>query len=416
MNTEFFIARRLIYAKESQNNISKPIVTIAIVGIALGLIVMIVSVAIVTGFKSEIRGKIIGFGSHLQITNYDTNISYETQPISRNQPFLPELRKTEGVKKVQCFAIKAGIIKTKNEIEGVVLKGIGSDYDWSFFKKHIIQGNTFNINDSVKTDKVLISKSQASRLKLKLGDNLSMFFVQDSPEPRMRKFKIAGIYETSLEEFDKLYVLADIAHVQKLNNWTKDQVSGFEVLVNDFDRIGDMKYIVSDVIGYQIKEGSDVLKVVSVKEKFPQLFDWLELQDINVWVILGLMVIVAGFNMVSGLLILILERTNMIGVLKSLGSGNISIRKIFLYQAGMLISKGLLWGNIIGIALCLIQYYFGVIKLDAAAYYVSKVPISLNIIHIILLNTGTLLITVAMLVLPSYIVTKISPVKAIQFN
>ena len=416
MNLEFFIAKRLINYRDSQKSISRPIVTIAIIGIALGLATMIISVSVVVGFKNEIRSKVSGFGSHFQIINYDTNESYETKPIKRAQPFIPELIKTKGVKHCQAFAMKAGIIKTAHEIQGVVVKGIGSDYDWEFFENYMIEGAHFTVVDSSKTNDVIISSQLANQLKLKLGDNLPMYFIQDSPEPRMRKFKISGIFQTNLEEFDKTFVIADISHVQKLNNWDSSLVSGLEIQLNDFNNIDKLYPQIENILGYQIKEGEDVLKLVSIKEKYPQIFDWLELQDINVWIILGLMVIVAGFNMVSGLLILILEKTKLIGILKSVGAENASIRKIFLFQAGLLIRKGLLWGNVTGLAFCLIQQHFNIIHLDAAAYYVSSVPVSINIMYILILNLGTLFVTLTMLLLPSFIVTRISPVKAIQFN
>lgn len=416
MNVEFFIAKRLSGSKDRVNSISGPIVSVAITGIALGMVVMIVSIAIVTGFKAEIRSKVFGFGAHLQILNYDSNVSYETKPISKKQDFLPGLKRNPGIRHIQSFATKAGIIKTGKDIEGVVVKGIGSDFDWSFFNQYFVSGKSFQVRDTAKSDLAVISKSLASRLKLKTGDKLPMFFIQDSPEPRMRKFIIGGIYETSLEEFDKLFVLVDIAHVQKLNNWTTDQISGYEILLRDVDNIEKMKLEVEDNVLLQLKEGQDFLKIISIKEKYPQLFDWLKLQDMNVWIILGLMVLVAGFNMVSGLLILILERTGMIGILKSVGAQNFSIRKVFLYHAAFLIGKGLMIGNVIGISLCALQHFTGIIKLDPAAYYVSKVPVILNISHLLMLNAGTLIVTFAMLILPSYIITRIKPVKAIQFN
>ncbi|HBX52867.1 MAG: hypothetical protein A2275_01215 [Bacteroidetes bacterium RIFOXYA12_FULL_35_11] len=416
MNIEFFIAKRLISFRDSKKSISRPIVTIAIIGIALGLATMIISVSVVVGFKNEIRSKVSGFGSHFQVMNYDTNESYETKPIKRLQNFIPELLKTQEVKHCQAFALKAGIIKTEHELQGVVVKGVGSDYDWEFFKQYMIKGTHFTVVDSSKTNDVIISSQLANQLKLKLGDKLPMYFIQDSPEPRMRKFKISGIFQTNLEEFDKSFVIADISHVQKLNNWDSSLVSGFEIQLHDFDNIDKLYPQIDNILGYQITEGNEVLKLVSIKEKYPQIFDWLDLQDINVWIILGLMVIVAGFNMVSGLLILILEKTKLIGILKSVGAENASIRKIFLYQAGLLISKGLLWGNITGLAFCFLQKYFNIIHLDAAAYYVSSVPVSINIMYIVILNLGTLAVTLTMLLLPSFIITRISPVKAIQFN
>lgn len=412
MNTELFIAKRLIRQKvdklSSTGFIStKPIINIAILGIALGMAVMIIAIAIVTGFQSEIRDKVIGFGSHIQITNYDFNSSFEPNPISKTQPFYPHLDTIPGIRHIQVYATKAGIIKTDKEIQGVVLKGIGSDFDWSFFKNKIIEGIHFQLSDTLKSNDILISKYIASKLKLKTGDDLIMYFIQRPP--RMRKFKISGIYETGLEEFDKLYVMADIAHIQKLNDWRKDQVGGFEVLIDnyeDLDKLGD--YIYFNVIGPELSSQT-------IKESQSQIFDWLELQNMNVQIILFLMVLVAGINMISALLVIILERINMIGILKALGAQNWGIRKIFLYIATYLIGKGLLWGNLIGLTLCIIQQQFGIFTLDQKSYYVSVVPINIDLLYILWLNTGTLIICVLFLIIPSYVITRITPVKAIRF-
>jgi len=414
MNTELFIVKRIISDRKQGNRISRPIITIAVIGIALGLAAMIVSTATVTGFKNQIRDKVIGFGSHIRILNFDSNSSYETLPINKNQPFLPQLKKMRGIKHVQVFATKAGIIKTDKEIQGVVLKGIGSDFSWNFFRDNLVQGSTFKVNDSIRTNKVLISKKISNLLKLKVGDSFIMYFIQDPP--RLRKFTVSGIYETSLEDFDKLFILADIGHIQKLNNWTPEQVSGFEVSINNFNEINNLTRKVRDLVGYEINENQTRLKVQSIIQKYPQIFDWLNLQDMNVWIILILIFLVAGFNMVSGLLILILERTNMIGILKALGAGNWMIRSIFLYQSVYLITKGLFWGNLIGLGLCIIQKQFGLIKLDQASYYLTQVPINLNIFTIIALNLGTLALTVLMLIFPSYLAARITPVKTIRFD
>jgi len=414
LNIELFIAKRLIWDKEKKKNISNPIVTIAIIGITLGLTIMIISVAIVTGFKNEIRNKVIGFGSHIQIINYDTKTSYEKIPIKKNQTFYPGIDTIKGIKHIQVFATKAGIMKTNIDIQGIVLKGIGSDFDWTFFNNNIIDGKNFIVNDTLRTNKVLISKYIASLLKLKVGDDFAMYFVQDPP--RIRRFTIEGIYDTSLEELDKIFILGDIAHIQKLNNWSENEISGFEILINDFKDLDKMTQIVYDIIGYRFNENGSILRIINIKNKYPQIFDWMELQDMNVWIILILMLLVTGFNMVSGLLILILERTNMIGILKAMGTNNWSIRKIFLFQSGFLIGKGLFWGNLIGITLCLLQYYFGIFKLEPASYYVTTVPINLKFFLIVLLNIGTLIITILMLILPSYIISKISPAKTIKFN
>ncbi len=414
MNTEFFIARRLILDKETKKTISRSILGIAIFSIALGLAVMIVAVAVVTGFKQEITFKVVGFGSHIQILNFDSNISFETQPISRNQDFLEDLRTEPGFENIQVFATKAGIIKTKTDIQGVVLKGVGSDFNWNFFNDYIIEGECFNINDSVRTNATLISKYIADLLKLKVGDDFIMYFVQDPP--RMRRFTVSGIYETSLVEFDRIFVFADIAHIQKLNNWSADQVSGFEITIDDFNRLDEMTFRVIDRVGFGFDEEDSRLKVVNIQEKYPQIFDWLNLQNLNVIVILVLMLLVAGFNMISGLLILILDRTQMIGILKALGTINLSIRRIFMYQSGFLILKGLFWGNLIGIIICLVQKHFDLIKLDPSSYYLTTVPINLNGWQILALNAGTCLIILLMLIIPSMIVARISPVKAIRFN
>ncbi|MBN2610803.1 MAG: ABC transporter permease, partial [Bacteroidales bacterium] len=353
MNTEFFIAKRITFDKESRLSVSRPIIKISVLGIALGLAVMIISVAIVTGFKNEIRRKISGFSSHIQIVNYDSNNSFETKPVSKNQDFYPSIDSVYGIEHIQVFATKPGIIKTENDIQGAVAKGIGSDFNWSFFQENLKEGEIFIVNDSLKTDKVIISQYLASLLKLKTGDRFAMYFIDE--QPRGRPFTVSGIYETSLEEFDKQFILADIGHIQKVSNWNDDQVSGFEILVKNFRDIDYMTYMVAGIAGTKIFEDGSGLRVTNIKEKHPQIFDWLGLIDKNVWIILGLMLIVASFNMISGLLIMILDRTNMIGVLKAIGTQNKSIQRIFLYQAAYLMVKGLFWGNLIGLSACLIQ-------------------------------------------------------------
>ncbi len=375
---------------------------------------MILAVAILTGFKQQIRDKVAGFASHIQVVNFDSNLSYETVPVSGDQPFISKLEHHQGIRNIQVFATKAGIIKTDQDIQGVVLKGIGSDYDWSFFNSNMVEGETLSVSDTVRTDKVVISRKITDMLGLKLGDSFSMFFVQDPP--RMRRFTISGIYETSLEEFDKTYLFCDIAHIRSLNGWKEGEVSGFEIFITDFDKLAQMTEVVRDAIGYQITEGSEQLKVTNVRGRYPQIFDWLGFQDTNVIIILALMILVAGFNMISGLLILILEKTNMIGVLKAMGAGNKLIRNIFLYQAAWLIGKGLLWGNVIGISLALLQLKREIITLNPATYYLSSVPINLDLIHIILLNAGTMLIIILMLLIPSQLIARITPVRAIRYD
>ncbi|MGC9330668.1 MAG: ABC transporter permease [Bacteroidales bacterium] len=414
MNTELYIARRLLKGKKNKQNYSRPIVNIAVTGIAIGLIVMIIAVSVLTGFKQAIRNKVSGFGSHIQVVNYDNNSSYETQPITENQDWLGEVSRLDHVIHIQRYITKAGIIKTEAYIEGVMLKGVDTDFDWSFFEKYLIDGSIPVINDSTTSNNVLISENLARRLKLNTGDDLRMYFIQDPP--RMRKFTISGIYDTQLEELDKIFIFVDIKHLRKLNNWDDDMISGFEILIDDFDYLFEADMAVTRIVGNNYSPDLESLRVRNITAQYPQIFDWLNLQDTNMWVILILMVAVAGFNMVSGLLIIILERTNMIGILKSMGATNFSIRKVFLYHAGFLISRGLLWGNLLGIGLCLLQQQFGIIKLDPASYYVSMVPINLNILHILILNLGTMLVTVLMLILPSMLVTRISPSEAIKFE
>lgn len=414
MNLELYIAKRLVGGDERKKSISGPIVTIAIAGIALGLAVMIMSASIVTGFKREIRNKVIGFGSHIQIINFDSNISFETTPVSRNQAFIPDLLMIPEIRHIQPFATKAGIISTREDIQGVVLKGVDNSFDWSFFEQNMVEGSRFIFTDTITSNEAVISQAIASLLRLNVGDDFAMYFVQDPP--RVRRFSISGIYETGLEELDKLFVLADLRHIQRLNDWEEHQVSGFEILLHNYDNLDKVTMQVDELAGHVFTEDFSRLRVVSISNKYPQFFDWLQLLDMNVWVILSLMVIVAGFNMVSGLLILILERTGMIGILKALGLGNTGLRKIFLYQSAFLIAKGLFWGNLIGVGIALIQEYTGVLKLDQASYFISTVPVNLRLSHLFMLNAGTMLITVAMLIVPSYIIGRISPEKTIRFD
>ncbi len=414
MNLPYFIAQRLIKGRREGTSFSRPINVIAIVGIAMGLAVMILAVAILTGFKQQIREKVVGFGSHIQIMNFDSNISFETTPVSDTQKFIPKIKQIPGISHIQVFATKAGIIRTDEDIQGVVLKGIGSDFDWRYFKSNMVDGSVFTVTDTGRTDKVIISKKIADMLRLKTGDSFAMLFIQDPP--RMRKFTISGIYETSLEEFDKMYVFCDIGHIKRLNNWEEDQVSGFEVYINDFDKLDEMTSAVRDAIGYKITEEDTKFKVTNIRIRYPQIFDWLNFQDINVIIIILLMLIVAGFNMISGLLILILEKTNMIGVLKSLGAEDVTIRRMFLYQAAYLIAKGLFWGNFIGIGLAYLQLKTGIITLDPSSYYIKTVPVNLNLIHILLLNAGTMAAIIIMLLVPSQLISRITPVKAIKYD
>ncbi len=414
MNTELFIARRLFFAKERKGDISNSVLTIAVIGIALGMAVMLLSVAIVTGFKEQVRHKVIGFGSHIVVSNYNTsNNSYTVEPILKTQNFYPDIVNSEGIKHIQVFANKAGIIKTEADIQGIVLKGIGSDYDWSFFDENMIEGKSFRVSENKKTDKVVVSKYIASLLKLKLGDYLYMYFVH---EPiKMRRFIISGIYSTDLLEFDKLFVLADIGHVQKLNNWSSNQIDGFEILVDDFDKLSEMTSFVNETVGTIYNEDTEQLQVENILGMYPQIFAWLQLINNNVWIILIIMIIVGTINMVSGLLVIILERTNMIGILKALGAKSFSVSKVFLYNGALLVAKGLIIVNVVGIGLGLFIHYSKIIKLDPSTYYIDNVPVNFEFFHIIALNLGTLIVTTLVLIIPSLVVAFISPSKAIKF-
>jgi lipoprotein-releasing system permease protein len=414
MNLPYFIAQRLIKGRRAGTSFSRPINVIAIIGIAMGLAVMILAVAILTGFKLQIREKIVGFGSNIQIVNFDSNLSFETAPIHQGQEFIEKIRKIPGISHIQVFATKAGIIKTDEDFQGVVLKGIGSDFDWTYFRSNMVDGSVFTVTDTARTDKVIISKKISDMLRLETGDSFAMHFVQDPP--RMRRFTVSGIYETSLEEFDKIYVFCDIGHIKRLNGWDDDQISGFEIFIKDFDKLDKMTAAVRDAIGYRLKEDDEQFKVTNIRTKYPQIFDWLNFQDVNVIIIILLMLIVAGFNMISGLLILILEKTNMIGVLKALGTDDVTIRRVFLYQAAYLISKGLLWGNIIGIGLAFLQLKTGLITLDPSSYYIKTVPVNLELVHILLLNAGTMAAILFMLLVPSNLISRITPVKAIRYD
>ena len=413
MNLELFIARKIHFSKEGNRQVTPPAVRIAIVGVALGLAVMILSVAIVIGFKKEVRNKVIGFGSHIQITNFDNNSSYETMPIAVSDSLLQALR-APGIKHIEGYATKMGILKTDSDFQGVVLKGIDTDYDWSFFRNNLTEGELLTIDPKKTSTDVIISRYLSDLLGLKLGDSILTYFVQE--DVRARKFNIVGIYETGFMDYDKLFVLADIKQIRRLNGWEKDEVSGLELLVDDYDKLDQIaEDLYFNLVEKQDRHGNTYF-TRSIKEMNPMIFNWLDVLDVNVVVILILIFAVAGFTMISGLLIIILERTNMIGILKALGENNVSIRKIFLYISFFLIGKGMLWGNVVGIAICLIQSHFRIIKLDPSIYYLDAVPIDLSIVSLILLNIGTLCASMLMMLGPSYLITKIDPAKSIRFE
>jgi len=368
---------------------------------------MLLSVSVVTGFQREIRDKVIGFGSHFQITAFQQGASPELSPMDRDPELVELLKSIPGVRHVQEFGAKTGIIKTQREIHGVVIKGISTDFDWDFFESKIVAGTKITLNESVTSNQILISRSIADKVALDVGDDFIMYFIQDPPA--IRRFHVSGIYETGLEELDRVIILGDLRHIQRLNRWSDNQIGGYEVLVESYQDIFLMQDKVFGAVPFQYN-------VRSIRELYPQIFDWLALLDMNVYVILFLMVLVAGINMITTLLISVLEKTNMIGILKAIGGSNRLVRKIFLYNAAFVIFKGLVFGNLLGLSLSLIQLHFGVITLPQESYYVSVVPINLNLVHFLVINAGTFITCMLMLIIPSYVVSRISPVKAIIFR
>lgn len=413
MNTEYFIAKR-IHFQQGKKNVSRPAVRIAIAGIALGLAVMIIAVAVVIGFKQEIRNKTIGFGGHIQVTNFDSNNTYEMQPVQADNALMDKLRGLTNVAHAQRFATKPGIIKTDDQFQGIVLKGVDKEFDWEFFRSNLTDGNIPDTKSDTLRNEIIISKQLAELLELKTGDSFFTYFIQE--QVRARKFVISGIYSTNFAEYDKMFLITDLRHVQQLNNWDRSQYSGVEILIKNFDRLEETGNLVYAATSNRFDNEGNALYTQTIKQISPNIYGWLDLLDMNVWVILFLMLSVAGFNMISGLLILILERTNMIGILKSVGAQNWSIRKIFLYHSLFLIGKGMLLGNLAGLSLCTLQYFTHIIPLDPEAYYVSFVPVTFNWLYLILLNAGTLLASLLMMIGPSYLITKISPAKIIRYE
>ena len=411
MKLEYFIAKRLITAKDHKSSISAPIIKIAITAIALGIIMMIVSVATGIGLQQKIRQKVAAFNGHILISNFNGNESdVSTEPISIRQKFYPKFKNIEGINHVQAVANKAGIIRTETAFEPILYKGVGKDYKWDNIKEYLIEGKIPSFPPQVSNE-VVISQYLANRLYLKLGDSFNTFFMKEGENklPNSRRFKIVGIYNSGFQEFDAAYILGDIRHIQKLNKWNEDEIGSFEIFVDDFTKIqekGDEVYA----------ETSSTLNTQTIVDKYYYIFDWLKLFDFNIIVILIVMIIVSTINMVVALLVLILERTQMIGILKSMGANNWTIRKIFLYNASYLILRGLLFGNIIGVGLLLIQKHFEIIKLNPESYYVNVAPVDINIWFILALNLGTIAICLLVLLIPSYIITKISPSKVIRFD
>ncbi len=411
MNFEYFIAKRIVSAREYKNSISSPIIKIAIVSITVGFITMLISIATGVGLQKKIHEKVSAFNGDIIISNFDTNFSDDSQnPISKTQDFYPNFNSVKGINHVQATASKGGVIRTATDFEGIVIKGVGEDYNWEYFSDFLLEGHLPNYEGDLNQE-ILISEYLTKRLNLKVGDKVTTFFFRkdSSKSPRSRSFVISGIYSSGFQEFDEKFVIADIRHIQRLNKWTEDEIGSFEVFVEDFNQINDT--------GNQVyNEINSFLDSQTIKERYFSIFKWLELFDFNIILIIGIMIIVAGINMITALLVLILERTQMIGVLKALGSSDKSIRRIFIFNAMYLVGKGLFWGNVIGLGLLFLQKQFKLITLDPTVYYVTEAPVYLDIGYILLLNLGTLVLCFAMLLIPSFIISKISPVRAIRFE
>ena len=407
LNIPVFLASKILKASTGQKTTTRPVVTIAITGIALGVMAMLLSVMVVTGFRNEISDKVTGFMTHLRIHKFDANNSFEDSPISDQQPFLNKLRHTPGVKKVQAFANKACILKSKQEIQGIVLKGVSNDYDWTFFEKKIIEGHVPLFGNETSND-VIISKNLAQKLQLKLNDSFLVFFIQK--DRKVRKLHITGIYNTGLsEEFDNIYLLCDLRLIRQVNNWKPDEVGGFEVQFNDFSQLEKLSPVVYSIVGYQ-------LNVQTIKELNPQIFNWLELQNLNVWVIISLITLVAGITMISTLLIIVLENSRQIGLLKALGADDKLISTTFSYISLKILFKGLLIGNIAGLGLAFLQLQFGFISLPEESYYLTKVPINFTLTGFLLINAGTIFVCLLMMLIPSRIIAKINTIKVLRFD
>ena len=412
MNLEYFIAKRLIRGKEHKISISAPIIKIAIAAIAISVFMMLIAIATGVGLKHKIREKVAAFNGHIQIYNYDNNTSdVSVVPVSIEQDFYPEFTSVDGISHVQAVATKGGIIRTENTFEGFIAKGVGSDYNWEVFKEYLVKGELPDYSSDLNTD-VLLSQLMVNRLQLKIGDSFSAFFPkeEDPLKPNQRNFKLIGIYDSGFEEIDGMFVFIDIRHIQRMNKWEDTQVGNFEVFLNSFDDI-DQKS--KEIYGKTLS----TLDTQTVISKYYKIFEWIGLFDFNIALIIGIMIIVGGINMITALLVLILERTQMIGILKALGSANWSIRKVFLYNATYLIAVGLFWGNLLGLGFIWIQQKYRLLKFpNPKEYYIEYIPVHIDFSTVLLLNLGVLILCLLMLLVPSYIITKINPVQAIRFE
>lgn len=415
MNLPLYIAKRIYSDQGDKRKVSRPAIRIATIGVAIGLAVMIVTVSVVLGFKHTIRDKVVGFGSHIQVHNIMNYNGSDPHPICANDSLMKAVGKLPGVDKAERFSMTQGILKTDEDFLGIAIKGIAEEYDTTFLSQHLIAGNITSFSDKTSKYKLLVSKMIADKMRLKVGDKVFGYFI-DNQDVRTRKFTISGIYQTNMTRFDETLCFTDLHTANKLNGWTDNQATGIEVLVKDFEKVNETANQFIDNINRTSDEQGNSLTSETIYELYPQVFSWLELLDINVWIILALMVCVAGFTMISGLLIIILERTQMIGILKALGARNKTVRHTFLWFSVFIIGQGLFWGNIVGIGIVLLQKYTGFITLDPQTYYVSEAPMELNLPLVALINIATLLICVFVLIAPSYLISHIHPAKSMRYE
>jgi lipoprotein-releasing system permease protein len=411
LNFEYFIAKRIIGSKTYKSSVSAPIIKIGIAAIAIGMIVMMIAIATGIGLQQKIRDKAVAFNGHITIQEFNSNLSDESQvSISTEQDFYPQFNSVEGIRHIQGVATKFGLIRTETYFEGPIFKGVGADFDWSYFQEFLVAGKLPSYGDRTSND-VIISEYLANRLEFKLGDSFQMLFAKEDPNrpPFIRQFNIVGIFNSGFQELDETYLIGDINHIRFFNKWKDNEVGNFEIFLEDYSELREKEEQIYQNI-------SSFFTSKTVEDRYASVFEWIAVFDKNIYGIIGIMIIVAGINMITALLVLILERTQMIGVLKALGSNNWSIRKLFLYNASYLVVLGLFWGNLIGLTILLSQKYFKLFPLDPSVYHVTEAPVYINLGYIISLNVGTFLLCMVMLLVPSYVITKISPVKAIRFE
>lgn len=415
MNLPYFLAHRIYAQNDDKRKVSRPAIRIATIGVAIGLAVMIVSVCVVLGFKHAIRDKVIGFGSHIQVAEYNALMGGDGRAVQMDDSVMSVLSHIQGVKHVQRFAYRQGILKTDDDFLGVMFKGVGPEFDSTFIHKNMVEGSIPRFSDKVSGNKLLISKNMADKLHLKTGSRLFAYFI-DYTGVRMRRFTISGVYQTNLTQYDNTICFTDLHAVAKLNGWPADVAGGAELTINNFEQLDDVERTVIAKVNRTTDHYGNTFASKTIKEVSPQIFSWLSLLDLNVWIILAIMMCVAAVTMISGLLIIILERTQMIGLLKALGAGNATVRHTFMWFSAFIIGRGLLWGNLVGLGLVALQYVTGLVKLDPATYYVSTVPVEVNLLYVVLLNIGTLIISLFVLIAPSYLISHIHPAKTMSYE